>query len=130
MKTDPLNDDSFTGNARRRLLQATKIRFKELFTRHKHDRQSSNEADVQPTPCAVHSTEEAVLKHLIEMASEVVRRQPAGVTSPVAAILRPLQAEPMLSIAERSLHSARAAFGMRCDRSSISFFAQLALFVL
>lgn len=96
MTPDPLHDEVPSVNARTGLFQATKLRLREVFTCDKKD------------PRQALSVDEEVFKHLLEMAGEIVRKQPSGLSSLVTAMLRPLQAEQVLSVAERPQHAARA----------------------
>lgn len=83
-------------NVRTGLFQATKLRLREIFTRDKKD------------PRQALSVDEEIFKHLLKMAGEIAREQPSGLSSLTTAILRPLQAEQILSVAERPQHAARA----------------------
>lgn len=111
MKIDPLQDEISSVNPRPGLIQAAKLRFKEVFTRDKHERQSRDAAS-RDTAAPALGIDEEVFVHLMETANEIVLRQPSGLVSLVAAILRPLQAEQMLSVAERPQHGARAAIDL------------------
>jgi hypothetical protein len=54
------------------------------------------------------SADRETFRYLLDIANEIASREPSALASLVAAILRPLQAEHILSVAERVQHAARA----------------------
>ncbi|WP_373889469.1 DUF6710 family protein [Massilia sp. NP310] len=57
-------------------------------------------------PGTADCAEVEIFKNLLEMADQIAAHNPGGVLQLVSAILRPLQAEQMLSVAERPRHAA------------------------
>jgi hypothetical protein len=111
MKIDPLYDEIPSVNAHTGFLQGAKRRLRAVFMRNNPDRQT-NDGDSDQAPSPALGVDEEVFLHLMEIADEIARKQPQGLNSLVAAILRPLQAEQMLSVAERPQHAARASIGL------------------
>jgi hypothetical protein len=74
------------------MLKKIASRVTSLIKSHDHERISANRE---------------TFRYLLDIANELASREPSALASLVTAILRPLQAEHMLSVAERAQHAAR-----------------------
>lgn len=74
------------------MLKKIASRVTSLIKSHDHERMNANRE---------------TFRYLLDIANELASREPSALASLVTAILRPLQAEHMLSVAERAQHAAR-----------------------